>query len=139
MTRVDFYVLKDAAIRNRDVLACRLAEKAWLEGMQVYMQAASTEHVRILDDLLWTFHDRSFVPHAKAEDTDSAPIRIGCNGGATDMHDVLINLSAAVPDCFSQFERVLEIINGDETLRQEGRARFKFYRDRGYPLDTHNL
>lgn len=137
MTRVDFYVLQDAAARNRDVLACRLAEKAWLDGLQVYIQTDSPEHARMLDDLLWTFHDRSFVPHAT--ESNAAPVCIGCDGSETTAHEVLINLGAAVPNCFSRFDRVLEIVNGDTTVREDGRVRFKFYRDRGYSLETHNL
>jgi len=137
VTRVDFYVLQDAAARNRDVLACRLAEKAWLDGLHVYIQADSIEHVRTLDDLLWTFRDRSFVPHAT--ELDAAPVCIGCDGGNSTAHEVLINLGAMVPSFFSRFDRVLEIINGDAAVREAGRNRFKFYRDRGYPLDTHNL
>ena len=45
----------------------------------------------------------------------------------------------AVPPFFSRFERVVEIVNQDETQRQLARERFKYYRDRGYDLHTHNL
>ena len=54
-------------------------------------------------------------------------------------NEVLINLSAEVPLIFSHFERVAEIIPEGEENRNSGRERFRFYRDRGYPLQSHNI
>ena len=67
------------------------------------------------------------------------PVLIGHVDAPESINQVLINLDAAVPMFFSRFERVVEIVNQDETLRQQARDRFKFYRDRGYDLQTHNL
>lgn len=141
MTRVDFYILPDAGGRSRDLLACKLAEKAFSEGHRVYLNADSPAHARELDELLWTFRDRSFLPHALEQDAgdEQPPIVIGCNGNPETGHDVLINLAAAVPECFSRFARLLEIVNGEASVRDQGRARYKFYRDRGYPLESHQL
>ena len=36
MTRIDFYILRSADIRNRQLLACRLTEKAYRLGHTVY-------------------------------------------------------------------------------------------------------
>jgi len=56
-----------------------------------------------------------------------------------DIHDVLINLSQQTPDCFARFERFAELVNQDESIKQAGRERFKFYKSRGYPLNTHKI
>ncbi|MCR3873061.1 DNA polymerase III subunit chi, partial [Pseudomonas aeruginosa] len=40
MTRVDFYVIPSADPWARLQVACRLAEKAWRQGMQVYLHCA---------------------------------------------------------------------------------------------------
>lgn len=140
MTRIDFYILGDGAPQRRDLTACRLAEKAFHEGLHVYLNAATPEHARELDELLWSFRDRSFVPHALVEDEDEdSTVLIGCGGEPRGAHDVLINLADGVPDCFSRFERVLEIVAGDGNARRAGRERYRFYRDRGYTLETHKL
>ena len=52
---------------------------------------------------------------------------------------VMINLGLDVPEFFSRFERVLEIVDADPSARSKSRERYKFYRDRGYELATHNL
>jgi len=45
---------------------------------------------------------------------------------------VLINLQAEPPSFFSRFERLAEIRRTDQTDAAAGRARFRFYRERGY-------
>ncbi len=140
MTRVDFYILPDQAEQNRMVLACRLAEKAFRQGHQIYIHTSSEQVSEQLDELMWTFRQNSFVPHQLATAADQAPVTIGHQEQAPDEQaDVLLNMSAEVPLFFSRFKRVAELVNQAEDTRQQGRIRYKFYRDRGYPMHTHNL
>ena len=53
--------------------------------------------------------------------------------------DVLINLRDETPAFFSRFHRLIEIVTGDEGDRKRARERFRFYRDRGYQIVTHDL
>ena len=141
MTRVDFYVLDSGGDAARNTLACRLVEKAWLRGHQIYVHAPSAEEARRLDDLLWTFRAGSFVPHRILEGTDDAqcPVHIGCGAEAASATDVLINLAAEVPPFFSRFERVIEVVTPEAPQRDQARERYRFYRDRGYALESHNI
>jgi DNA polymerase-3 subunit chi len=52
---------------------------------------------------------------------------------------VLVNLRADWPPFFGRFERLVEIVSVDDEDRQQGRERFKFYRDRGYALRIHDM
>ena len=53
--------------------------------------------------------------------------------------DVLINLTEEQPMFFSQFERVAEVIDDNESSKQAGRQRFQFYKQRGYEIETFNV
>lgn len=145
MTRIDFYVLKDAAAAARDRFACRLVEKAWRLKHSVYLHAASNSDARRLDGLLWTFDDRSFLPHAlDAPDLDdglaaATPVRVGASDEPSFDAQVLVNLGDEVPLFFSRCERVAEIVGGDDETRARARDRFRFYRDRGYEIETHQI
>ncbi len=141
MTRVDFYILPDQAEKNRLILACRLAEKAFKQGHSIYIHTASEQSSTQLDELMWTFRQGSFVPHQlAATDGEHAPILIGHQQEAPDgQADVLLNMTAEVPLFFSRFQRVAELVNQADEIRTQARTRFKFYRDRGYPMQTHNL
>lgn len=139
MTEIDFYVLADAAPGNRERLACRIAEKAYDLGHRIFMHVRDDHSARALDELLWVFRDGSFVPHGMATEDSEAPILIGYGTEPAVAPYLLINLADEVPAFFTRFERVAEVISDDPTVREAGRERFRFYRDRGYSLKTHKL
>jgi len=141
MTQIDFYILAERASGNRYMLACRLAEKVYHQGRRVFINTQDGEEARHMDRLLWTFRQGSFVPHATQERANPAttPVIIGCSGEAGEEQDVLINLAPQVPNFFSRFERVAELIDREAEVKRTGRERFRFYRDRGYPLNSHDI
>lgn len=141
MTRVDFYLLGQNA-EARERMACRLTEKVWRLGHRVFLHVADPPAAQALDDLLWVFADGSFVPHGLHDSgaaSDEHPVLIGHGEPPADWNDVLINLAPEVPQWFSRFTRVAELVGAAETDKAHGRDRFRFYRERGYPLETHNL
>ena len=144
MTQVDFYIIKDRNPDARLTVACRIAEKAMQKQHQVLINTASKAESKRLDELLWTFSQGSFVPHrvieADADQSGPETVLIGCGTEpAGETWDLLINLASDVPEFFSRYQRVAELVDGDEQRRQEGRERFRYYRDRGYELNTHNI
>ena len=141
VTRIDFYISKTTQEQERLKLACKITEKAYKLGNSVYIHTGSGAQAGLLDDLLWTFRDGSFVPHQQVTDTGAkpAPVLIGHDKEYQQEADVLINLANEIPACFSQFERVAEVVNEEPQSRAGARERYRFYRDRGYELQTHNL
>jgi DNA polymerase-3 subunit chi len=137
MTRVDFYVI-EAAAGDKARVACRLSEKAFRQGLPVYVHTTSASQAQALDALLWSYRAGSFVPHARIGDAlDEVPVLIGHDHEPHGHEGLLINLSDAVPDFFSRFARVAELV--DEAARDAARERFRYYRERGYTLETHTL
>jgi len=141
VTRVDFYLLADMNARSRELAACKLAGKAFRLGHRVYVLTASDDQAHALNDLLWTFSAGSFIPHGlQSEHMDPAPpVVVGPQPPPAEFTDVLISLAPEVPDGFSRFQRVAEIVGNAEDDKERARERFRFYRDRGYPLETHHL
>lgn len=142
MTRIDFYILPESASAPDSVVitACRLCEKAVSAGKQVFVHATGATAEQF-DTTLWSHRQGSFIAHERlvAGTTPSAPVPpvlIGAEEPPDSHHDILINLSEEVPDSFSRFERVLEIVAGVPEQRAAVRAHFRYYRDRGYPLNT---
>ncbi len=140
MARVDFYILNQAGQHSRQTFACRLAEKAYRLEKTVHIQTRNRADAERLDELLWTFRDGSFVPH-ETDPAQSFPraVTIGHDWEPEGECGVLINLDSEVPLFFSRFERVAEILDQDPQTRQQGRERYRFYRDRGYDLNTHEI
>jgi DNA polymerase-3 subunit chi len=139
MPKVDFYVLPNSDPQARLRLACRIAEKAYSLGHQVHIRTDSKENCQQLDILLWTFRDRSFIPHEiEPESPQRCKVTLGCDW--TPAHcQILINLASDAPTFFDRFERVAEIIDQAPDARDAGRARYRFYRERGCELRHHEV
>jgi DNA polymerase-3 subunit chi len=140
--RVQFYVLPGADARARLKLACRLTEEAYLAGQCVYVWLDDPLELQQFDELLWTFSDRSFVPHERyqnAQQWQQTPVLLSCEAQPQQPFDWLLNLGADVPTAASQARQITEVIDGGEPSRQAGRARFRQYRERGLTPETHNI
>ncbi|MHB8476490.1 MAG: DNA polymerase III subunit chi [Steroidobacteraceae bacterium] len=140
--RVDFYVLTSTAARERRAFACRLAEKAYLKDLRVVIVNDSLSDAQALDDMLWTFSDRSFVPHqlctgGRAPDPATA-VQLSVEPAAP-AGDLLVNLAARLPAHWERFTRIAEIIDADAERRRLGRERFKAYRELKLAPQTHQL
>jgi len=143
-TRVDFYVLESADDRTRLVCACRVIEKAFLQQLRVCVNLATPAEAESFDQLLWTFADRAFVPHALSHDGQGpagpppgTPVWIGVQ--APIEADLLVNLAPAAPEFFEKYGRVADFVDAEPARRDAGRRRFGYYRDRGSKPETHNL
>jgi DNA polymerase-3 subunit chi len=144
VTQVDFYILNSDTDEARLHLACKIVEKAADQSHHVFVHSASDAEAAKLDELLWTFSQGSFIPHRVVREPLDAPpqepVLIGVNAPpAPGRWNVLVNLAAEVPEFFSRYERVAEVVDADAVRREQSRDRYRFYRDRGYKLNTHQV
>jgi DNA polymerase-3 subunit chi len=141
--RVDFYVLKSAAAQQRRAFACRLTEKAYLKDLKIVIVNDTLADAQALDDLLWTFNERSFIPHKVCADAQSfdpaTPVHLILESTDTPAADLLVNLAHRLPAHLQRCARIAEIIDADEERRRLGRERFKAYRDLKLTLETHQI
>jgi DNA polymerase-3 subunit chi len=141
--QVDFYVLDREDARQRMIVACRLAEKAYQRDLRALLLAESAGEAESLDALLWTFTDQSFVPHGlvvngSAADP-SAPVQLTADAARAPDADLLVNLSHRVPDGFERYPRIAEIVDAEPGRRERARERFKHYREHRVVVETHRL
>jgi DNA polymerase III subunit chi len=144
--QIDFYVLAASDPQTRLRFACRLVEKAWLKRHRVRVQFDPGSELDAFDQMLWTFSDRSFVPHRRAGAPDDAPepappmvvIADVADADSAD-GDVLVNLAAETPPAIDGWSRIAEIVDSDAGRRAQGRDRFRAYRERGLEPATHEM
>jgi DNA polymerase III subunit chi len=147
MAAIDFYTLSEGSRTPRLKAICQLVEKAFLGGERVLVWLQDEAQQSSFDDLLWTFGDRAFVPHeplAADPAASEAPVQLFAGADLP---------KAAVPGGFSTlvtlrdqasadalaFGRVVEVVDADPAVRTAGRARFRFYRERGVIPSHHEL
>lgn len=137
MTSIDFYFNAE----DRLQVACRLAGKAVLQRKRMLVYAPDPDTARHIDRMLWTWPATGFVPHCLAGDAlaPDTPVLIGTAEELPEPCEMILNLSLACPPHFERFARMLELVDAGEEGRQAGRERYRFYRDRGYPIRNHDL
>ncbi len=137
MTQIDFYT----QVGDKLQTACRLTAKARSLGLRVTLLCPDRETAARLDRMLWTVPATGFLPHCASDDrlASMTPVLIDTSGDTPAHDEVLINLHPEQPASFSRFQRLAEIVSADETDRNMARERYKFYRDRGYDIRTHDL
>lgn len=148
MTRINFYEV-EGGFETTLSLACRLAEKAFRQRTETLLFCPDQVAAEQLSALLWKQSDTSFLAHQlitekSAQDHPStvvsaATIAISSGEDVPEHHGTLINLATETPDWFGRFETLAEIVNTNPEQREYKRQRYRFYRDRGYPLAYHNL
>lgn len=150
MTKIDFYILPDTTLDARLAFACRLTETIAGKGYRLYLYAEDEAMARELDERLWDFRPDAFVPHAleasipvgDAQAARRVPVTIGWQGPPQSLDpppQAMLNLSPEIPEWFSRFERVAEIINQHQDVLTVKRECWKTYKQRGYPVTPHHL
>ena len=139
MSRVDFYILPEGTGPER--FACTMAKKAWSAGNRVHIHTQSEENAKSMDDLLWTFRDISFIPHEIYDGSvnEETPVTIGFGKSFPEVSQVIINLDKEIPEFVNSFERIVEIVGGDETNKQFARQRYKQYKSGDFETHDHKI
>jgi len=137
LTRVDFHF--NAA--DKFGYGCRLVRKIYRARLKVLVWCDDAVRLDEFDRLLWTFSQQDFIPHVGAGDPLAAdtPVLLAAEPVETPFHEVLVNLGSATPPMFSRFDRLIEVVASGQADREAARERWRFYRDRGYPLERHDL
>lgn len=140
MTQVDFYF--NAADLN--AITQRLIAKALkAKPNATAVVAGDATRLQAFDAHLWAFDAATFVPHVFASDALAVKTPVLMMSGSEELphshYGLLINLGLTVPEHFSRFERCIELVASDEASVLAGRERFKFYKQRGYPMSHLDL
>ncbi len=140
MTQVDFYF--NATDLNQ--ITQRLIAKALKSKPNAtVVVAGDVASLQGFDSHLWAFDAASFVPHVLASDSLASKTPVLLTVGDEDIphshYGLMINLGVTVPERFSRYERLIELVASDEASVLKGRERYKFYKQRGYPMSHLDL
>ena len=142
MTQVDFYILKANTLQARLAFATRLSEKIINNRHQLAIATDNDDTGVQLSEQLWQVRPDAFLAHSivSADSQQQDPILICQATPPAHCHDVLMNLSNSVlENCFSRFNRVVEIVVQEDSILQQTRQAYQFYKSRSYPIRNHRL
>lgn len=137
MTSIRFYSNADDRLRS----AFAWLAASWRQKASIVIFAPEAPVADRLDDLLWTQPPTAFIPHCLADAALAAetPVLIARRIEDVTQDHCLLNLSDEIPPGFSRFEELVEIVSTDDLVRLPARERYRFYRERGYALDSRNV
>lgn len=134
MTRVEFYF----NVADKFVKTAELCEKALVKGRQLTVYTQNEAMSEDVQKSLWHHSPSSFLANSKVDEVNSqfSPIIIDSQGENLLQDDVLINLQTVQPLFFSRFRYLVELVGNEEADKALARARFRFYKDRGYDIKS---
>ena len=139
--RVDFYLLKSDQHHDRWLYACRLLAKAYAKKHTVFVFSKNKQDAELIDELLWTFKEDSFIPHNLQGEGPVPPpaIQIGYEREPRGFNDILLNLSGSIPPFYSKFKRIMELVLNLEPEKEQSRLLYREYKADGCELYTHQI
>ena len=141
MTQIEFYSVDDEENKLPYSHLTEVVKRGYRKSQKVFIHTDDKRMAEKIDEMLWTHDAKSFLPHQLVGEDENIkpPIEIGCGQEPTIQPDILINLATEVPLFFSHFKWVFEYAFGDDENKEKARDRFKFYRERGYPLNHRKI
>lgn len=120
-------------------LVCSLTARHYERGEAVCIYTPDPAEADELDSLLWTFRQRSFIPHVRLEEAEEPliePVVIFSREPEGVESEVLILASAEeIPDWFKRFAHIHDFaVVYDEGLRQASRDRYAACKSAGYRM-----
>ncbi|MEY4730428.1 MAG: hypothetical protein RL020_1586 [Pseudomonadota bacterium] len=137
MTEIIFYT----HVENKFHTACDISNKVLRSKRKMMVFASDESAAAKIDRLMWTLPALGFLPHCAIDHplATETPIVISCDADKLAYDDVLLNLHDEVQPFFSRYQRVIEIVSTDAADAVAARTRYKFYKDRGYSITSHDL
>ncbi|MFQ5974374.1 MAG: DNA polymerase III subunit chi [Alphaproteobacteria bacterium] len=135
MTEVRFYHLTRRPLE--DTLPVMLERTINRDGRRALVMARSDERIDALNDHLWTYSDRSFLPHGSKVDGFPAdqPIWLTTEDDNPNAAEVLFLTDGATSDRVGEFELVCELFDGNDGEAVAGaRERWQAYKAADHTL-----
>ena len=139
LNQADFYILKQDSEQARRHFTCRLVHKIYRQKISnIAIQTANQAESALLDELLWTFEDISFIPHDISQTFNEVRPIIIHHESINDKAKIILNLSDA-PIQSNHVERICEVITAEPKSTQLARERFKQYQTQSVKLNTFKI
>lgn len=126
----------ETSVSEQRILMCRYADRLFSEGGKVQIVVDSTSAAQLVDQMLWTFSQSSFIPHAVAGPGNSVvpdePVLIVIGEKRLEGFDALLCDAPVSPEFMCMFETAYHFVLCDDAeKRQESRLMWQKARELG--------
>lgn len=125
---------------QKQKIVCDIVEKCYRASKRVVVYAKDQEEAKLLDQLLWTWKQSSFLPHLHSGSLNTSfeePIVITSQIEDSFDYNTLISLDAVPQETLNKFHTAIEFVEKyDITRLTESRVRYKMYKANEYTIET---
>lgn len=134
---IAFHILKQDQAASMLYLA-QWIEKAYLNNSKLFIFTDNEQKSKEIDNFLWAFSDARFLPHHLLDEEHiPAPILIS-HRYLPEERNILVNLSCKVPDFFTTFSAIFELVYEDEEIKKIGRIKYRQYQAAACSIEVIN-
>jgi len=139
MTEILFYHLERKPL---DAVLPGLIEKSLERGWRALIRTDTAERAEAIDNLLWTYNDQTFLPHAQKGDGDpkDQPVLITTEEGNANDANILFLAGGAAPPAWDSalakaLTRIVVLFDGrDPAALDAARAAWRGAREAGHDV-----
>lgn len=135
MAKVSFYLFEKSPERQVES-TCRLCRKILRQQARIWLHCPDADLQQALDERLWSFDARSFIPHGINQTQASV-----CISAELPLESdwIVFNFNSQALEAYAKFSHIIEIIENNEPAKQLGREKYKQYRRFGIQPNTFKL
>ena len=120
----------ELAVSNKPKYTCDITDNLFGHGKRVNIFIANEKDANFIDQLLWTFRQDSFIPHARSESAEDEPVVIYSKPDIDRSADALILFDPINRDKINGHEIIIDFAEVyDKERLQASRQRYKEFRD----------
>ncbi|TQV80669.1 DNA polymerase III subunit chi [Denitrobaculum tricleocarpae] len=132
MTEVRFYHMTRSTL---EAALPQMLEKTLERGQKAVVMAGSDARVEALNGHLWSYHDRSFLPHGSKKDgyPERQPVWLTIEDERPNQAEVLFLTDGATSEQLEDFQLCAVLFDGKaQEAVQAARAQWTGYKDAGH-------
>lgn len=134
MTDIQFYHLLTTPLERA---LPKLMEKALSANMNTIIRTTNEDQMHQLNDALWNYTERSFLPHGASTDpnAEQQPIYLTVGDENPNSASLLVVTNGQHIDQLDGFDKLLDMFDGhDEDAVVAARERWKAYKEAGHEI-----
>ena len=132
------FIVLNSAVKSR--IVCDLAEKCFLNNKRIVIYIEKEEECKLIDALLWTWKQQSFVPHKYLEtlvNPQMEPVILTTGIEESAEYEILLMYDPLPMEIIKKFTVVIDFAEKyDSNGLQLSRDRYKIYRDHNFEINT---
>lgn len=129
MPNITFYQLDTESQDDINRIICDLCYSYYKNNRNIYLLCPDLNYCYQLDEYIVNYHKQKFFPYNLLGEGSipPAPINIGHITTNKLKYDILINLHNIIPDNFTKYKEIIELVAKNTTMRAISREHYKHY------------